>query len=70
MSSAWFVNLGSVWRGMRVRDRTKRVRWSVERLSPVQRGRFWCHLWTPTWHCGRGPYVSVGLYWIAIYRGY
>lgn len=37
-----------------------------------RRGRYawWCHLWTPKWHEGRGPYVSIGLGWFAIYRGY
>ena len=31
---------------------------------------FWLHLWTPTWHKGRGPYISLGLGWLKIYRGY
>jgi hypothetical protein len=32
--------------------------------------RFWFHFWTPKWHEGRGPYLSVGLGIVAIYRGY
>lgn len=35
-------------------------------LHPV----FWCHLWTPKWHNKRGPYISLGLGFFAIYRGY
>ena len=31
---------------------------------------WWAHWWTPSWHKGRGPYVSIGLGPIAIYRGY
>ena len=31
---------------------------------------FWAQWWTPTWHEGRGPYISIGLGIIAIYRGY
>ena len=33
-------------------------------------GGWWCYLWTPIWHEKRGPYVSIGLGYIAIYRGY
>ncbi len=33
-------------------------------------GRKWFQLWTPVWHSGRGPYVSIGFYFIAFYRGY
>jgi len=36
----------------------------------VHANRLWAHLWTPIWHEGRGPYVSIGLGIIAIYRGY
>jgi len=31
---------------------------------------FWAHWWTPVWHKGRGPYVSIGLGLIRIARGY
>ena len=31
---------------------------------------FWASWWTPTWHSGRGPYFSLGLGLVAIYRGY
>jgi len=37
----------------------------------IPRGkRWWLHYWTPAWHKGRGPYLSIGLGWFAIYRGY
>lgn len=32
--------------------------------------RFWWHIWTPPWHQGRGPYISIGLWVIAFVRGY
>ncbi|OGB61447.1 MAG: hypothetical protein A2Y94_13795 [Caldithrix sp. RBG_13_44_9] len=31
---------------------------------------FWIHLWTPKWHKNRGPYISIGIGFIAIHRGY
>lgn len=31
---------------------------------------FWAHWWTPIWHEGRGPYISIGLGICGIYRGY
>mgnify|MGYP001616933461 CR=1 FL=1 len=31
---------------------------------------FWWAWWTPRWHEGRGPYVSIGCYVVAVYRGY
>ncbi len=31
---------------------------------------FWWHWWTPDWHEGRGPYVSIGLGWLTLQRGY
>jgi len=31
---------------------------------------FWICLWTPVWHKGRGPYISIGLGIFGFYRGY
>lgn len=33
-------------------------------------GKPWVSIWTPAWHAGRGPYVSIGLGGWAFYRGY
>ena len=33
-------------------------------------GKVWFHVWRPAWHEGRGRYVSIGLWFVAIYRGY
>jgi len=30
----------------------------------------WICMWTPIWHEKRGPYISIGILFIAIYRGY
>lgn len=43
--------------------------WVVRWLAPDSRAWWWIW-WTPRWHDGRGPYISVGLYYLAVYRGY
>jgi len=43
------------------------AKWHISKLA---RKKFWLDIWTPSWHQGRGPYLSVGLYFFAIYRGY
>ena len=69
-------NWGSVWRGIRaMRPGSGPVIYGVWRYGRPgwgvsQRGRFWVHLWTPSWHAGRGPYISIGLGIIAVGRGY
>jgi len=32
--------------------------------------RFGFEHWTPAWHKGRGEYVTIGLWLVALYRGY
>ncbi len=51
-----------------VRSGQVRAGWTVQ-LCPKQ-WRFWCDLWTPIWHRGRGPYLSLGLGPLRVYRGY
>jgi hypothetical protein len=61
-------SLVSTWRGivaMRRPFTEPAPRWSAAWC----RG-FWCDCWTPVWHEGRGPYVSLGLGFVAVYRGY
>lgn len=61
------IRLGSVWRGLcAMRRGHQPVCWY---LSFGLCG-FWCELWTPRWHAGRGPYVSIGLGVVQIQRGY
>jgi hypothetical protein len=31
---------------------------------------YWFHWWTPTWHFGKGPYITIGFWRFRIYRGY
>lgn len=31
---------------------------------------WWFCWWTPAWHDGRGPYISIGFGFGAWYRGY
>jgi hypothetical protein len=62
------VDARSTWRGLRTwRPRRQPVRYALRR-QPM--GGLWLHCWTPTWHDGRGPYVSIGLGPWALYRGY
>ena len=46
-----------------------RVSYSI-RLLPSAYKRFWLSGFTPVWHEGRGPYISIGLYFFGLYRGY
>lgn len=61
------LDLRSGLRGLRAmrRGHASPARWTMRR----RRG-WWLHLWTPSWHEGRGPYLSVGLGLVAVYRGY
>lgn len=62
-------DIGSCFRGIKAIHRPfcePKPRWGI-RLLPV---KFWFIWWTPVWHKGRGPYISVGLFLVAIYRGY
>lgn len=61
------VDIGSLARGIVEMKPRREIfrRWTIRR----KRG-FWCVMVTPAYHDGRGPYVSIGLGRIAIYRGY
>ena len=62
------ISLRSVWHGFRAMSSWGELfrHWAVHWDTPG----FWLHLWTPIWHKGRGPYVSMGLGWLKVYRGY
>lgn len=30
----------------------------------------WLHMWTPKWHKGRGPYITIGIICFRVIRGY
>ncbi len=68
------ILLGSTWRGIRAmrKDRPKGM-WSVlwgRSCHYPGLPRFWIHLFTPKWHEGRGFYLSIGFYFVRIFRGY
>lgn len=73
-------DIGSGWRGIRAmhrkwwKGRPDGPGWHVMRIDTIPfetwRDFWWFHFWTPTWHKGRGPFVSIGLGVIAIARGY
>ncbi len=67
------IDWGSTWRGIRAMRRPRgchTAKWSVRWVHPLLHRGWWCESWTPAWHDGRGPYVSIGLWFVAIYRGY
>ncbi len=61
------MNWGSVYRGLRVMTVSLFSLWEVK--WGLCNG-FWTKAWTPTWHKGRGPYVTIGLGIVRIARGY
>lgn len=68
MSIVKDVDLRSAWRGLRaMRPRSEILRrWFFH----WQRPEWWLIAWTPVWHKGRGPYVSLGLGLVVVMRGY
>ena len=63
------INTKSVLRGIQAVKRPyvePRPGWSIR----FRACSFWANLWTPIWHKGRGPYVSIGLGLFSVYRGY
>ena len=60
------VNLGSTIRGLRAMKKNRSVNCGVD----FEKFGFFLKLWTPTWHDGRGPYLSLGLGLMKICRGY
>jgi hypothetical protein len=64
---------GSFWAGALLMNEEDFFRhWAIKLIGPPQwvYAKWWLHYWTPAWHKGRGPYVSIGLGFFAIYRGY
>lgn len=60
------IDLVSVWRGLRVMKLRNGAKWAVKWMPR----RFWLDAWTPVWHEGRGPYLSCGMWLVAVYRGF
>ncbi len=64
------IDLRSVWDGiLAMRRHAEPVNFGVDRTPPGA-SRWWFIAWTPIWHRGRGPYLSIGLGLFVIYRGY
>ena len=65
------LDWASAWRGIRAMQWPHgHVNYAM-RFLPRQGGPYWWAVtWTPIWHKGRGPYVSIGLGLVAFYRGY
>ena len=54
---------------MKREGKYRKARWSVRWLRKPYR-KFWWNIALPPYHDGRGPYVTIGLWFFAIYRGY
>lgn len=59
-------DLKSAWKGIQVMRFPNSAKWEIKFMPK----RFWFHFWTPVWHERRGPYLTCGLWIVAIYRGY
>ena len=46
-----------------------RVKYGIH-ILPRNRRRFWWEWWKPRYHDGRGSYITIGLWFLAFYRGY
>jgi hypothetical protein len=57
------LGLSDLWRVFK----RKGVNFAV-RFAP--KSDWWFQMWTPTWHFGKGPYITVGFWKFRIYRGY
>jgi hypothetical protein len=65
------VDLKSFFKGIfYMKIKHKKVNYSIRKLTNPHGKGIWLCLWTPTYHNGRGPYISIGLWFFAIYRGY
>lgn len=51
-----------------------KVNYAIDWKQPTGDDYTWIHLWTPIWHEGRGPYISIGIWFgigtLEIMRGY
>lgn len=63
-------DFGSVFRGLLEMSKWYELfkHWAIR--FTMHRVKFWAQWWTPVWHKGRGPYISIGLGPVRIYRGY
>jgi len=60
------IDVRSIVNGIKAMGGNRQAMWSIKWLPK----EFWLDAWTPVWHEGRGPYLSCGLWIIAIFRGY
>jgi hypothetical protein len=68
MGELW-IDFGSAIRGIRAMTKDHdHVNFKID-FDMKHWGR-WCHIWTPIWHEGRGPYITIGLGPFRLMRGY
>lgn len=67
----FMINLNSFTKGIKAMpNKLHFLRPKYWQIVCMKNQPAWCHMWTPKWHKNRGPYISIGLRIIAIYRGY
>ena len=59
----WKLFLCDFWRVFKRKD----VNFAFE-FTP--KSGWWFEWWTPTWHFGKGPYITIGFWRLRFYRGY
>lgn len=47
-----------------------RYSWQYRHQSSFRHSLVWWSVWLPRWHDGRGKYVSIGLGFVSLFRGY
>ncbi len=75
MQNSYWISPRSFFKGILVmRWPHDKVNYAIDWLSRRAHDHNWIHLWTPVYHDGRGPYISIGIYvglgTIRIMRGY
>lgn len=73
--TSYWIDMRSFFKGIMVmRWPHEKVNYALDWLPGNPRSHTWIHLWTPAYHEGRGPYVSIGIYvgfgTLRIMRGY
>jgi len=60
---SYWISLRSFLAGIRTMKIPNKAQYRLDVLHDTDgRGHTWIHLWTPVFHDGNGPYISIGFY--------
>ena len=66
MKGNYWIDLRSFFKGILVMHWPHEpVNYAIKWLRPKENNHTWIHLWTPIYHEGRGPYISIGI-WLGL----